>query len=139
VVLALNLRGVPTIQESLAGFGQPVVILIAAVSVVCEGLITTGVAHRLGEAVMKAGGYDLNILAIRHRGEKLTTQLEDLAAAHPVHRWLPRGDPQIVFTFRHPDVQGAAELDVRPNIAGNYRIKFKAETLPLKDQGGRLP
>jgi di/tricarboxylate transporter len=56
VVLALNLTGVLTIQESLAGFGQPVVVLIAAVSVVSEGLIATGVAHRLGEAVMKAGG-----------------------------------------------------------------------------------
>src|SRR5215467_14393656 len=56
VVLALNLSGVLTIQESLAGFGQPVVVLIAAVSVVSEGLIATGVAHRLGEAVMKAGG-----------------------------------------------------------------------------------
>ena len=30
----------------------------------------------------------------------------------------------------------AAALDVRPNIAGNYRIKFKAEALPLKDQIG---
>lgn len=56
VVLALNLSGVLTIQESLAGFGQPVVVLIAAVSVVGEGLIATGVAYRLGEAVMKAGG-----------------------------------------------------------------------------------
>jgi hypothetical protein len=33
-------------------------------------------------------------------------------------------------------MQRAAELDVRPNIAGNYRIKFKAEALPLKDQVG---
>src|SRR5215831_11869821 len=48
----------------------------------------------------------------------------------------PAGDPEIVFKFRHPDMQKAAELDVRPNIAGNYRIKFKAETLPLKDQVG---
>ncbi|MGO9059958.1 MAG: SLC13 family permease [Candidatus Binataceae bacterium] len=56
VVLALNLSGVLTIQEALAGFGQPVVILIAAVSIVGEGLIGTGVAYRLGEAVMKAGG-----------------------------------------------------------------------------------
>src|SRR5215471_7482180 len=56
VVLALNLSGVLTIQESLAGFGQPVVVLIAAVSIVGEGLIATGVAHGLGEAVMKAGG-----------------------------------------------------------------------------------
>ncbi len=56
VVLALNLSGVLTIQESLAGFGQPLVALIAAVSIVSEGLIATGVAYRLGEAVMKAGG-----------------------------------------------------------------------------------
>ena len=48
----------------------------------------------------------------------------------------PTGDPEIVFKFRHPDLQTAAELDVRPNIAGNYRIKFKAEALPLKDQVG---
>jgi hypothetical protein len=46
------------------------------------------------------------------------------------------GEPEIVFKFRHPDMQAAAELDVRPNIAGNYRIKFKAEALPLKDQVG---
>lgn len=56
VVLALNLSGVLTIQESLAGFGDPVVILIAAVAIVGEGLIATGVAYRLGEAVMRAGG-----------------------------------------------------------------------------------
>jgi hypothetical protein len=48
----------------------------------------------------------------------------------------PAGDPEIVFKFRHPDGQTAADFDVRPNIAGNYRIKFKAETLPLKDQVG---
>jgi hypothetical protein len=48
----------------------------------------------------------------------------------------PAGEPEIVFKFRHPDMQKAAELDMRPNIAGNYRIKFKAEALPLKDQVG---
>jgi len=46
------------------------------------------------------------------------------------------GDPEIVFKFRHPDLQKAAEMDVRPNIAGDYRVKFKAEALPLKDQIG---
>ena len=43
VVLALNLTGVLTIQEALAGFRQ-VVALIAAVAIVGEGLIATGVA-----------------------------------------------------------------------------------------------
>jgi len=48
----------------------------------------------------------------------------------------PVGDPEIVFKFRHPDEGTAAAFDVRPNIAGKYRIKFKAEALPLKDRVG---
>ena len=48
----------------------------------------------------------------------------------------PVGDPEIVFKFRHPDEQTAAAVDVRPKIAGKYRIKFKAEALPLKDKIG---
>jgi len=44
------------------------------------------------------------------------------------------GDPEIVFKFRHPDLQKTADMDVRPQIAGDYRIKFKAEELPLKGQ-----
>jgi hypothetical protein len=48
----------------------------------------------------------------------------------------PVGDPEIVFKFRHPDEQKANAVDVRPKIAGKYRIKFKAEALPLKDEVG---
>jgi hypothetical protein len=48
----------------------------------------------------------------------------------------PVGDPEIVFKFRHPDLRTAAALDVRPHIPGTYRIKFKAEALPLRDQLG---
>jgi hypothetical protein len=48
----------------------------------------------------------------------------------------PVGDPEIVFKFRHPDMQKAAEVDVRPNISGKYRIKFKAEAVPLRDEIG---
>jgi hypothetical protein len=47
-------------------------------------------------------------------------------------------DPEIVFKFRHPDFQSAAEMDVRPTIATPYRIKFKAEALPLKEKLGGL-
>ena len=56
VVLALMVSRVLTPQESLAGFGDPVVILIAAIFIVSEALVNTGVAHRLGEVVLKAGG-----------------------------------------------------------------------------------
>jgi hypothetical protein len=48
----------------------------------------------------------------------------------------PVGDPEIVFKFRHPDEQKTTAMDVRPKIAGKYRIKFKAEALPLKDRVG---
>jgi hypothetical protein len=48
----------------------------------------------------------------------------------------PAGEPEIVFKFRHPDLQTAANLDVRPHTAGDHRIKFKAEALPLKNALG---
>jgi len=48
------------------------------------------------------------------------------------------GDPEIVFKFRHPDLQMAAEMDVRPKISDEYKVKFKAEALPLKDQVGGI-
>jgi di/tricarboxylate transporter len=56
VVLALILSRVLTPREALAGFGDPVVVLIAAIFIVGEGLVNAGVVHRLGEAVMKLGG-----------------------------------------------------------------------------------
>ncbi|MFG1402367.1 hypothetical protein [Xanthobacter sediminis] len=48
----------------------------------------------------------------------------------------PVGDPEIVFKFRHPDRDTAAALDVRPQVPGSYRIKFKEEILPLKNRLG---
>ena len=48
----------------------------------------------------------------------------------------PTGEPEIVFKFRHRDLQTAAETDVRPQILGDHRIKFKCQALPLKRQLG---
>ncbi len=48
----------------------------------------------------------------------------------------PADEPEVVFKFRHPDQQKAAEMDVRPNLPSDYRVKFKAEALPLKDKVG---
>ena len=56
VVLALILSGVLTPREAFAGFGDPVVVLIAAIFIVGEALVNTGVVHRLGDAVIKFGG-----------------------------------------------------------------------------------
>jgi len=43
----------------------------------------------------------------------------------------PVGVPEIVFKFRHSDEHAAAAVDVRPRISGSYRVKFKAQILPL--------
>jgi di/tricarboxylate transporter len=56
VVLGLMLSRVLSPQEALAGFGSPVVILIAAIFIVSEALVNTGVAQRLGDTVVKVGG-----------------------------------------------------------------------------------
>jgi hypothetical protein len=56
----------------------------------------------------------------------------------PYRDGFPIGDPEIVFKFRHPELDESARTDVRPRIEGGYRIKFKAEALPRKDAVGTL-
>jgi hypothetical protein len=56
----------------------------------------------------------------------------------PFEDGFPVGEPEIVFKFRHPDLQKAAEMDVRPNIRGTYKVKFKAEALSLPDRIGGI-
>jgi hypothetical protein len=48
------------------------------------------------------------------------------------------GNPELVLKFRHTDPQKTAEMDVRPKLAGPYRIKFKVEALPLKNELGGI-
>jgi hypothetical protein len=50
----------------------------------------------------------------------------------------PAGDPEIVFKFRHPNIQKAAETDVRPHILGDHQVKFKCQALPLRGQLGGI-
>jgi len=50
----------------------------------------------------------------------------------------PVGDPEIVFKHRGSDLQKAAETDVRPQIPGDHRVKFKAQALPLKERLGGI-
>src|SRR5688572_5123629 len=56
----------------------------------------------------------------------------------PYKDGFPIGDPEIVFKFRHPDIQTAAETDVRPQIRGDHRVKFKCQALPRKDRLGGI-
>lgn len=45
-------------------------------------------------------------------------------------------DPEIQFKFRHADMRTAADIDVRPHVYGEQRIKFETEAFPLKEQLG---
>ena len=56
VVLALMLSGVLTVNEAVAGFGSPVVALVAGLLVLGEMLSRTGVARIVGDWVLKHGG-----------------------------------------------------------------------------------
>ncbi|TLH69142.1 SLC13 family permease [Mycolicibacterium aubagnense] len=56
IVVALMTSGVLTPAEALAGFGSPVVILLAGIFIVSAGLVNTGITQRLGEFIVKVGG-----------------------------------------------------------------------------------
>ncbi len=56
VVLTLMLSGVLNATEALAGFSNPVVIIIACMFVVSEAIIHTGIAQRMGDLVLAYGG-----------------------------------------------------------------------------------
>ena len=49
MLLLLPLTGTVTVPEALAGFGDASVLLVAALFVVGEGLVRTGIARRLGD------------------------------------------------------------------------------------------
>jgi len=51
-MLALPLAGILNVSEALAGFSDPNVILIAALFVVGDGLVRTGIANQLGDLLL---------------------------------------------------------------------------------------
>ncbi len=59
----LPLTGVVTIPEALAGFSDPNVVLIAALFVVGEGLVRTGIAIQIGDFLLRrSGGRETHLL-----------------------------------------------------------------------------
>ena len=56
VILILMLSGLLTPGEALAGFGDPVVLLIAGLFVIGEGLYRTGIAFAVGDWLMRVAG-----------------------------------------------------------------------------------
>lgn len=58
VALALYLTGVLDFEQTLAGFGDPVIVFIAALFVVSEGLDATGVTTWAGQQLVQRAGTD---------------------------------------------------------------------------------
>lgn len=65
VLLVLAISGVVGYQQALAGFSNPAVITVAAVLVLGSGLMRTGVAHIVGQYVLRlAGGSETRLLVV---------------------------------------------------------------------------
>src|SRR5262245_24160862 len=65
MLAALPFTGVISMSEALAGFSDSNIVLIAALFVVGEGLVRTGVAQRLGDWLLaKAGGSETRLIAL---------------------------------------------------------------------------
>ncbi|MGL5016993.1 MAG: SLC13 family permease, partial [Luteolibacter sp.] len=56
MIVLLPFTGVITMGEALAGFSDANIVLIAALFVIGEGLVRTGVAQRLGDWLTKTAG-----------------------------------------------------------------------------------
>ncbi|BDG71928.1 SLC13 family permease [Roseomonas fluvialis] len=61
----LPLTGVITMNEAIAGFSDPAVVLLALLFVVGEGLVRTGTAQRIGDILnARAGGDETRLLVM---------------------------------------------------------------------------
>lgn len=56
MIVALPMTGIITMAEAVAGFGDPNILLIAALFVVGEGLVRTGIASRTGDWLARVAG-----------------------------------------------------------------------------------
>jgi di/tricarboxylate transporter len=72
VVIALILSGVLSVSESLAGFGSPIVIVVAGLLIIGEMLTRTGVTHLVGDWIIRgSGASETRLLALLMLGAGL--------------------------------------------------------------------
>lgn len=65
MLLALLISGVISVEEGLAGFSDPVVVMIAALFVIGGALLHTGTAQLLGQGVQKlTGAHETRMIAV---------------------------------------------------------------------------
>ncbi len=56
VIVAFVLSGTLSLNEATVGFSDPNVLLIAALFVIGEGLVRTGVAYQMGDWLVRVAG-----------------------------------------------------------------------------------
>jgi di/tricarboxylate transporter len=56
MMVALPLTGVISVQEALSGLSDPTIMLVAALFVIGEGLVRTGVAQKMGDFLIRHAG-----------------------------------------------------------------------------------
>ena len=56
MLTGLPLTGIITASEALAGFSDPNIVLLAALFVIGEALVRTGVAQRIGDWLIRTAG-----------------------------------------------------------------------------------
>jgi di/tricarboxylate transporter len=65
MLVALPFTGVLTVNEALSGFSDANIVLIAALFVIGDGLVRTGVAQRLGDwLIVKAGKSEVRLIVL---------------------------------------------------------------------------
>lgn len=65
IIVAFILSGTLTMSEALSGFSDPNVVLIAALFIIGDGLVRTGVAHQYGPWLVKmAGSSEIKMLVL---------------------------------------------------------------------------
>jgi di/tricarboxylate transporter len=65
VILALVMTDILTPEEAFSGFGNPVVVLLAALLIIAEMLISTGAAYAFGHWLSKRfGGSEVRLLTV---------------------------------------------------------------------------
>lgn len=65
MIVMLPFTGVITMREALTGFADPNIILIAALFVIGDGLVRTGVARKVGDLILeKTGNSEVKLLIL---------------------------------------------------------------------------
>ena len=105
-----------SVGEAIAGFADPVIVLIALLFVIGEGLVRTGVAQRLSQVILRIGGGNETGLIVRADERRRRHRLGDELDRH-------RGDlhPDRVADRpgqRHPPARLMMPLSVAALISG---------------------